>query len=301
MFFLGYTSALGGIHAGDPMLTNVSNITYSKLSNSIVNDDYITKDTTSSTLPLTPIWDFNTIYWAKFNGNLLAGNTDFALSSVSHILTKIREYGSYQWINIFSNLVTNESSLSFENFYKYCKAKTEYEVALVPVMSSGIEGNYNINTVTSDFNGTYIFEKDSGYNSNMDTYISSNEKYQDSSIINPLLGKYPYVIYPSENQYDTLSVQGFFNPLDSNKLPDFTALKTNYAYRTAFKNWLTDHKPKVLKSYTSEIWLGTVTDKPKDSKSAGLDYTTITFTFTEIGSTDDQNDLYTNGLTDVIS
>ena len=135
----------------------------------------------------------------------------------------------------------------------------------------------------------------------MNTYISSNEKHQDVSIVNPLLGKYPYVIYPSENQYDTLSVTGFFNPLDNNQMPNFTDIKAAYVYRNAFKNWLTDHMPKVLKTYTGEIWLGTITDKPKDSKSGNIDYTTITFTFTEIGNTEDQNDLYTNGLIDVIS
>ena len=299
MFFLGYTSILAGVHSGDPTPTSVNTITSQKLENGIFDDDFMTATTTSSTIPLNEDWDYSTYIHAQFQGNLSAGNTDMVLSTTDHILTKIRKHGDYNWINVFSNKVSDELSLTFENFYRYAKANTTYDVALVPVMASGIEGNYNVNTVDSSFDGLYIMEKDSGYYTRMAVLIPDRQKNRPSSVINTLFGQYPYVIYPSQNKYDSFSVKGFFCLLNSiTGLPDGA---NGYDYRDKFMNWLLDSQPKYIKIYDGRGWVINVVDTPKESQSAPIDYIETTFNAVEVGDSSNQSDLYNNNLIDVVS
>jgi len=298
MMFLGMSASLSGQTSACLMPTAVNNIISIKLSNGIFNDLFVTEDTSSADVPISTVWDYSTLLHAKFDGNLLGGNVDFTLASVDHILTKVREYGSHEWINIFSNKVTDRDSLHFENFYKFCKARTIYQFALVPVMAGGIEGNYNVNTIKSEFEGLYILEKNDGYYTDLDNKISNRQRNKPYSIVETLNNKYPYATYPSKSCYDSYSISGGFYKLDE----DIPNPEDSYVYRDQLMDFLSDGLPKVIKDYTGRVKLVAVkTDSIKESDTQYVEKFDTSFNVFEVGDMNKQEDLITNGLIDRLS
>ncbi|CAB1252351.1 conserved protein of unknown function [Ruminococcaceae bacterium BL-6] len=295
--FLSY-NALGGIHSADSAPVNINDINYLEIKNGIFDEIMATKDT-SITLPISDVWDYNTLLHAKFQNNLLAGNIDFALKNISAIVTKVRKYGEYKWINIFSNPITSETDLNFENFYKYCKANTVYQFALVPILDNGIEGNFNINSVKSEFGGIFIMESDRGFYTEMEASIPDRKRNRPHSLINVIDGKYPYVIYPSQNQYDTFTVNGYFCKLNENGKYD---PDNSFGYRDELMDFLSNGKPKFIKDSWGRAYIIAVdTNGIAEQQNSYTSFVTTSFPATQIGDANNGEDLFDNGLIEEVT
>ena len=78
--------------------TGIRNINYVELKNGIYDDLYITKATDFEIKyddESIFVWDFDTILWAQFNNTTNAGNVDWSVNDVSHLLLKSRKIGTY--------------------------------------------------------------------------------------------------------------------------------------------------------------------------------------------------------------
>lgn len=297
MIFLGYKSGLGDVHSGDETSTSIENIVNVKEQNSIIDDSFLTKDTSSFVSPLNKTWDFNTILHATFQGNLLAGNVDFVVSQVSSIRVKRRIKGTYNWTTLFQVPISGINDLSFERFDRFCQAKTEYEWAFVPVIN-GVEGNLSINSIVSDFDGIAICEKDTTFLTPLDVKYS-RQRNRPSSLLNTIDGKYPVVIVNSQNCYDSGSASGVFIQLNEETC-DFD-IDNGWKYRDNFLDFLSDGKPKFLKLYNSKAWLISIIDSPSENNDEHPDKVTTSFSWVQVGDINSSQDLYDNGLTDTSS
>lgn len=132
MFICG-NSFCGGEFACALTPTAVKNINYIELKNGVYDDLYMTKATGFAlSHKITEGWTFDTILWAKFNGNTNAGNVDWSTGEVSHLLLKRRLADKFQW----NTLAVKEIS-SIEDFAIYYNDYTNasgatYEYAIVP-------------------------------------------------------------------------------------------------------------------------------------------------------------------------
>ena len=90
MFFCE-TNFVGGALACALTPTSTRNIDYVELKKGTYDDLYITKASDFTITNVFPEeWDFDTILWSKFNGNANAGNVDWNLDNVSHLILKSR-------------------------------------------------------------------------------------------------------------------------------------------------------------------------------------------------------------------
>lgn len=294
MFFLGYNSGLGYTNSGDYVPTQITDINSIKEENCVSDDLFITKNTDALLSDYSTTWDFDTVLHAKYQGNLLAGNVDFTLSICSAMRIKMREKGTYDWTNLFEVPITKEEDLTFERFTSYCRGnQTEYEFAIIPILN-GMEGNYNINSVISNFNDLFVVDSSESFYAN--TVQISPVRHRNTSIISPLNSKYPVVISNNNNNYTEGTITGLFIQNVNGNFDKVGMRK----YRESFKNFLYNGLPKIIKYQNGDMWLVQITgDITDDTSHANCeDYTKSQFKFTEVGDVTDNDTLYDMGLVD---
>lgn len=293
MIFCGFAFCAGK-YTLDRTPTYINNINSITLKNGIYDELFVTKKDMSYTKEMQEEWDFDTILHAKFNGDLLAGNVNFALDSIDSVVIKRRIVGENNWISIIKVKIDKPEDFNFSRLDKYVRANTEYEYALVPVIN-GVEGNLNINKVLCEFEGIFIMEKDITYGSVADISMATT-KNRPTSIINPLNSKYPSVITNGLNNYYSGNTSALFiEDKDYNYNWNFF---NSRKYREDILDFLCNGKAKILKHFDGRMFLISVVDNPTMDESISNFYPKISFSWVEIGDSENPDDLYNNNLTD---
>lgn len=290
MLFLqrGFCAARNTLDATPTDVSDVSKIT---LQNGIYDDLFLSKNR----LAQNTDWDFNTLLHAMFEGNLFAGNVDFTSNQVSMIRVKRREKGTYDWTTLFEVPIKTEQDFIFERFDKYAKSNTDYEYALVPI-TNNVEGNLNIGTVRSEFDGLFITEKEQSFYAYLD--ISFNvQKNRSTSVVETLGSKYPFVISNGESNYCSGSISATFAPIDETSCNFLW--NDNAKYHNALLNFLSNGKPKIIKLNDGQIWLASITGNIQSDPDGHPQKIKTSFNFTEIGDCDSIEDLYNNNFIDI--
>lgn len=295
MIFCGFGIS-GMNHCGDYVPTNVSNIELVTLTKAIFDELLITKNViTDYSNVIESDWDFDTILHALFDGNLHAGNVDFTVEQVSKIRIKRRKVNSYDWITLFEVPIEKVEDFDFERVDRYARSNQDYEYALVPVIGNA-EGNLNINTIRSEFEGIYLVERDIGYGSSIQTSIST-QKNRPTTVINTLGRRTPYVITNGENNYYSGQISAVF--VDQNLETCEYETENGWRYREAIMDFLCNGNPKILKHEDGRMWMINVTGSPSESESPHPLYPTTSFEWVEIGDVGSSTMLYENNFIDV--
>jgi len=295
MFFLGLMT-VGYKYSADITPTVIENINLVTIENQICDELLITKDTSSFTSPISPIWDSNTVLIAKFENTLIAGNVTLTLSEIDNIRLKYRNVVSNNWIPFEDIPITKASDLLFTKYNRFCRSNTTYQFALVSMLN-GVESETITSEITSVFDGIYIMEKDSGYHTNLNVKITPTRN-RISSILNTLTGKHPVTIINSENNYDTFTVEGLFIQQDS--FGQYLK-STAWQYRNLLKNFLFDGLPKYVKNGDGRAFLVNIYDNiPDDESQATAEgYTMTTFSCVECGDIENTQDLLDSALINI--
>lgn len=289
MLFLG-ANALG---TDNLKSTYEDMINFVSLSNLIINDIYVTKDTNYDIYDKLA-WDMNTVFWCMFKGNLLAGNILIPISSISSIRIKVREYGTHMWTTIYEYEIKTEEDFNFAQTYYFLKGnKTKYEIAIVPVLN-GIEANYITNTVISDFDGCYMCTQSKQYHAFINLSIETTTNH-NKEFITTLGRAKPFAVSNGLANYDTISMNASFIPMSNCQLDLDNATK----YRKEINKFLTDNQAIVLKDDKGSRWLVSVDNSISQAVDGHPDNIVYNINFTEVGDCDSTTDLYINGLSDV--
>nr|DAQ95496.1 MAG TPA: hypothetical protein [Caudoviricetes sp.] len=294
--FLGYNFALDK-NSLDPAPTSVEKINQIQIQNGIYDEMLITKDTNFSYTTTFPDWDYNTIFDAKFEGDLSAGNIGFLSTQISEIRVKRRVKGTFDWLTIGSYEVTSFSDITKLVFNDYFNENNvTYEYAFVPVVQ-GIEGQYIINEVFSQFDGIFIADINSIYKFYSGVSYGSSTRVQKVGVFEPIGKKYPIVVSNSLLNYETGSVSGNILPKDylKNRILDRYEMAEE---RKAVEDFLTTKSAKVLKDWNGNIWCVFVTDSPTINYDSnyGMGLTSVDFSWTEVGDLSKQEDWDANSL-----
>ena len=269
-------------------------ITYIKISKGIYDELFGTDNADVEMSDLSKEWNFDTRFYAKFKNNLMAGNVDYAASMVSSIRIKRRKNNEHTWMTLWDIPIETNDDFEFELFDRYAQGSQDYYYAMVPVIEH-VEGNINKNMIRSEFDNYFILDRDTSYPIIFNTKLSI-ELNKNIGIVNTLGKKYPFVISNGKSQYKTGSLEfSLANIVDCEI--DF---ENGYNYRTQFEEWISNGKPKILKDWTGQIFMMDITSNiPIDHSIWQLPAYQISFT--EIGDSLSEEDLYNNGLIDVVS
>lgn len=298
MFFLcGYDFCRDG-NALNPSPLSRNTYTSIQLTNGIFSHWYATRDIDSPYDSDEPTaWDYLTIMDANFNGSLEAGNIGYDLSQIQGIKVKRRKVTDYNWVTIkYIPVADLEQDLAFSLNDNTAQSGIEYEYAFVPIVSE-IEGNYITNTITSNFEGIFICDKELIYKFYSGVSYGTNQRIQKIGVFEPLGRKYPVIISSSLTNYETGSLTGTVLPnnyLETHELNSLAMVNE----RKGLLDFLTNKKPKILKDWNGNIWLMIIINNPsvtfkRDSSMAIAD---VSADWTEIGDYNSQKDLYEAGL-----
>lgn len=302
MFICG-SGFVGGELACALTPTGIENINYVELKNGIYDDLYITKATDFELSNECPKeWDFDTILWAKFNGNTNAGNVDWNLETTSHIVLKSRNEGEFKWKTIFVKEVhdTNDFVINYPDYFIASGQTVEY--AIVNVLY-GSEGNYATTKITPKFTKMFLIEDNIVWGTNITDGYCDTTRNIPSSNVELLNRKYPIFVRNTIANYDTGTCKGSFVPLvdeESCELAydseyDYQRIK----YQREFMDFITDGVPKILKMPDGRLWIIQVTPNPTDTANQHYNNREISWTWVEIGDVNSEEDLYYLGLSNV--
>lgn len=293
MFFLGLEFTEGADTLNETT-THIAGTKYLTVKNAIFDHLFITHDFGYDyTTQIRELWDFDTVMNADFNGDLMAGNVDYAASEVSEVRIKRRQKGTYTWTTLFAVPIETTDNFHFERFDRYARSKTDYEYALVPVVN-GMEGNLNINSVYSEFEGVFIMERDVGYNS-MVSVASQINKNHPTLVVAPIHRRYPYVFGNGNTNYYSGTMSAIFVQIDENCNFDW---EQSWKFRDEFMEFLCNGRAKILKMGDGRMWMVGIIDAPSETVTIHELAPTTAFSWVEIDDCESGHSLYENDFID---
>ena len=298
--FIGY-NLFGDFDCLNNAPSNVDNITTTRISNAIFDHLNITKDTDQEFNTTIPVWDYDTVLDADFNGNINGGNLDYLVGEITAIEVKRRIKGTFDWITLKTYPVDDIESFTFIFNDRIAASGTEYDYAFVPIMED-VEGEYIINSIETKFNGVFIGDLDTIYKFLYDFNYSNNIRNQQIGTFEPLGRKYPVIVANGQMSYDSGTVSGTVinDDFEINSVLDPPEIVKKMKNLLDF---LTNKKAKVLKDLHGNIWLCVIKSAPRtDYKTGtGVAIPTVTFDWVEIGDPNNQQDLWNTGLVEEVT
>lgn len=300
MLFCG-NSFVGGICSITP--TNIDNINYVELKNGIYDDLYVSKATNFELTAKCPEeWDFDTVLWAKFNGNASAGNVDWNLETTSHLVLKSRNEGEFKWKTIAVKEIhtIDDFTINYPDYFIASGQTVEY--AIVNVLY-GSEGNYATTKITPKFDKMFLIENDIVWGTDITDGFCDTTRNIPSSTVELLNSKYPIFVRNTIANYDTGNCKGAFVPL-VNEESCALAFGEEYdymriQYQKGFMDFISDGIPKILKLPDGRMWIIQITPNPSDTANQMYNNREISWSWVEIGDVNSEEDLYYLGLSDV--
>jgi len=295
LIFLGYAFA-GGNYSLDSTPVIQSDISSIKIENGIYDYLYATVKDLSYSTDIPAEWNFDTRLYAKFNGNLLAGNTDFALSEVNKLRLKRRKYGDTSWTTLYEQSVVTSGDLSIIYYDRTARSKVKYEYTIVPVFGQ-VEGSFFTSAITPSYQGIFVTDGSTTFSTELDVTISEKRTKQ-RNVVTTINRKYPYIISNGTNNYESGTISAQW--LEYNPETDDWDVDNGYIFVSELKDFLNNNSPKLIKYQDGRMWLVEVSSSDiTDTEDASHLQVHTSFDFTEIGDCDSGSDLYTNGVIDV--
>ena len=265
-----------------------------EIKNGIFDEVYLSSDTNNQFNATIPEWGYDTILHARFQNNILAGNVDFTLDSISKLIIKKRKEGSYKWVQLYETTIDSEEDFDFYMIDVTVASMTNYDYAAVPIIN-GVEGTYQITSIYVEFDGAFIVDPTNAYQLIANLQRPSLTRNNPSNVLEPVNSKYPYINYYSNLQYDRFSVSGLFIRLNRTTCQ----FETDHSWRLRkeVRDFLTNKRSKIVKFWNGEIYMAAVVDPIQENVDGHPDNVNMTINFVEVGDVDDPRDLYYNGFT----
>lgn len=264
-----------------------------EISNGIYDEFYIDSNTDMEYSTDIPDWGYSTILDAKFKGNLLAGNVDFALASISGMCIKKRKSGDYKWTTIHYIPIQVEEDFDFYYNDIVVASETKYEYAAVPIVNNA-EGTYQTISVDVCYDGCFIIDPTYGYQVIGELKRSTLTRKIPVNVIETVHSIYPFVQYYSESKYDQFTVSGWF--VERNKQTFMFDSVNGWKYREAVRTFLSNRRSKIVKWHDGQIYMACVTSDVSESEGNFNEHVTTTIQFTQVGDVNSNADLYKHGF-----
>lgn len=280
--------------------TNIDNITKIELSNGWYDDLRVTHNVTEElSVEVNQDWDWDTILHAKFDSNTSAGNVAWDLNRVSHLLVKRKKTRDFKWTTIKAQECHTRDDFNLKDIDITATPNYEYQYAAVPIID-GVEGFYSIDTVDVKTNCILIADKDEIWMTGITDNFFDSTSVTPNSVVETMYDTYPTIVRNTAANYEVISINASFYPSDENGcqiIVDDDVKRIEYSDKA--KMFLRNGKSKIVKSQDGRCFLCYVTTPPTDTADSDYRNRKISFSVTEIGSIDDEEDLFLCGISDV--
>lgn len=298
--FLGYNFVQDG-NSLDIAPTSVNNVTTVQVQNGIFDHFHLTSNVTSDYSPIKNTeWAYLDIIVANFDGNINGGNVNFLLQYLTAIKVKRRIKGTFNWVTLKTVTVKAFEDLNFA-FNDYIAANnTDYEYALVPILN-GAEGDYITNSITSQFKGVFICEKDSIYKFYAGVAYGTGKRVKKIGVFEPYGSKYPVIVANAKTNYYSNSISFTVLPLDYEKNRIMDRYEINKLTEEIL-NYITNNKAKIIKDWNNSIHLVYPSSEPNITydNNWGMGKIDISFDYVEVGDANNEKDLMEFGLVETV-
>lgn len=298
--FLGYNFVQDG-NSLDIAPTSVNNVTTVQVQNGIFDHFHLTSNVTSDYSPVKNTeWAYLDIIVANFDSNINGGNVDFLLQYLTAIKVKRRIKGTFNWVTLKTVTVKAFEDLNFA-FNDYIAANnTDYEYALVPILN-GAEGDYITNSITSQFKGVFICEKDSIYKFYAGVAYGTGKRVKKIGVFEPYGSKYPVIVANAKTNYYSNSISFTVLPLDYEKDRIMDRYEINKLTEEIL-NYITNNKAKIIKDWNNSIHLVYPSSEPNITydNNWGMGKVDISFDYVEVGDANNEKDLMEFGLVEPV-
>lgn len=307
--FLG-TSLVGDSSSYTITPSYVDNIRHLNLARGFFDSLTVNEDVNKYNInsPIPKEWEVTTIMMGDFDGTTSLGVLDIDLDLVDSILVKRRELGEnnpdHDWVIIeYQDLsdLSYEEKLEAINSFKYDttnRSLATYEYAIIPLVN-GEEAITVSGTVKSSFDGIFILDKDEIWGTIVTDAFINTTRNVEKSYQTTLNYRYPVSTTAAVINYDSGSATGEFVPFDTETCELIYEDKTRTDYQKRFMDFLTNYKPKILKSLDGRIWLCDVSPSPSDNANSIYNRRQVTFNWVEIGDYESQRDTYFSKIYDI--
>lgn len=162
------------------------------------------------------------------------------------------------------------------------KAGKAYSYYAIPLIGSreGVGAKYD---ARSDFKELFIGNGEKQFSCGLNTKYTY-QLHHSASYVQTYYSRYPHAIHNGNMRYATGSVTGLFLRRDARG--EF--IKDGaHDHKEELLEFLTDGKPKVLKTPEGHMWHVSIDGEPKEDESEYIGASTVTFAWTETGPADD--------------
>lgn len=261
----------------------------------------ITKDVTKTISSTVPEWDYNTELDCNFNNNINGGNTNMLLSQLTAIKIKRRLYGTYDWLTIYEKDINTIDDLLITTQDPYIPVGQKFQWALVPVLTGGIEGNYVIQDLTTQFNGVFISnKKDNIYKLYDSVVYGTGTQNIRLGQLQPIGTKYPILIQNGavNNYSNTITANLYGYNFETTRTIDRADV---IQQANDLSNLLIKGNSFCITDWNGNIWIAKINAAPTFvyNSAYGNGIITITLSFVEQGKYDNQSDMKNNGLINI--
>ena len=261
----------------------------------------ITKDVTKTISSTMPEWDYNTELDCNFNNNINGGNTNMLLSQLTAIKIKRRLYGTYDWLTIYEKDINTIDDFLITTQDPYIPVGQKFQWALVPVLTGGIEGNYVIQDLTTQFNGVFISnKKDNIYKLYDSVVYGTGTQNIRLGQLQPIGTKYPILIQNGavNNYSNTITANLYGYNFETTRTIDRADV---IQQANDLSNLLIKGNSFCITDWNGNIWIAKINAAPTFvyNSAYGNGIITITLSFVEQGKYDNQSDMKNNGLINI--
>lgn len=267
-----------GLNAFRSYSPPVRNIKYIEMKNGIYDELHVREKTDGIDLTTTKEdWQMDTILLARFLGELEAGNLNNRGIKINKFAIKRRKLNEINPITLGYKNFVNDNEFVFDD---YSQANDDFIYSIVPIGENGLEGQANEISVSSDFTGFHLVDRDTNDVLSFDKFIGSepsvNFTLNQGRVQVNTLTKYPSFYY-SEQNYNSFSLQAVFLPEDWERI--------GVNYENIVKTYVLSHKPFLVKGGDGSLYVVDVHSPSKEvlmNTYKGKQYMTVTLECTEI-------------------
>ena len=247
-----------------------------------------------------PTWDYCTILNCDFDNNINGGNTSIVLSQIDSLKLKRRVKGTLDWIVLLDKKVKTIEDIEITYIDPYIKNNIEFEYAVIPSIY-GVEGEFFLSSIKTFVNGTFLSDKTTIFKLYFDVGYGEIVQNRPKGVLQPIGQKYPIIVENADNLYKTGSI--------SATLLGYNFEKNRYIDRADstkqgkdFMDFINNGLAKYICDWNGNAWIIKPSSTPSvtPNQTYGNGFGVAKFSWVEKGVWNNQEDLYMNGLIDVI-
>ncbi|WDV47037.1 hypothetical protein PV797_04875 [Clostridiaceae bacterium M8S5] len=220
----------------DPATAPICNINDIKIKNAVF-DEVGLFDGSGDSANERSKWSSHTVFIAKLKDNLEAGNISLDEHDISGLKVKRKKSESNTYVDLATVNYVPNSMMTYLDYF--ASSNTDYDYAVVPVSTSGIEGIINITPTKPMFDGWWLIDCDDPDKNHFHFYYNLKDvnisTHQDRTVLNTF-SKYPKVYY-GQKYAKHGSLSGLLLPDDGNVVTQLRKLE----------DMINKHKPLLLK------------------------------------------------------